>query len=74
MTLMDVVSWMQQRAGFIAIRPIGALVALNPQGKLICPSRGRNAYAILGAMDVLAIDWEVYTPAQLEARAAEIAG
>ncbi len=69
MTLIDAVTWMQQRPGFCAVLGDGPIVGLSSSGYLMRRDKPLKTYWRPTAGQVLAITWEVYTADQLAAAA-----
>ena len=73
MTLLDAVTWMQQRPGFCAVLPDGPIIGVSASGFLMRKDKTLKTYWRPTVMQCLAITWEVYTVEQLEAAAAAAA-
>lgn len=73
MTLLDAVTWMQQRPGFCAVLEGGPIIGLSSSGYIMRRDKPDKTYWRPTAMQCLAITWEVYTLDQLEAAAADAA-
>lgn len=71
MTLLDAITWMQQRPGFCAVLGGDLVVGLSSSGFIMRRDKADKTYWRPNAMQCLAITWEVYTVEQLEAAAAE---
>lgn len=72
MTLPDAIKWLQERPGFLAVHPDGRCLSLSRTGFIMRADKGPGVYFRPTAGDLLAITWEVFTPAQLEEAAAKM--
>ena len=70
MTLIDAITWMQQRPGFAASLGGYPIIGLSSTGYIMRLDRPGKTYWRPNAMQCLAITWEVYTVEQLKAAAA----
>jgi hypothetical protein len=73
MTIMDAAAWLSSHAGFVALRPTGAMWTFNPAFRCVRPTGKTGDYIRFNQSDLVAVDWRVMTPEQMEREAAELA-